>query len=92
MKYKKLFLLIIIILLIFILTGCSEINEEHEIEEPYLKYIVTIYNGGRVIDKIEVYSNTEYYFGVNSLKIFEDSSQTPSFYSTLDYTVETIKQ
>ena len=57
--------------------------------EPYVKYIVTTYSGGEVIDIFEVYSNMGWNFNKSSAKVYDSPNEKVLlFYSTLDYKLE----
>lgn len=88
MKNKKLIIVIIAILTLVTSIGCSEQNE---VEEPYVKYIITTYSGGKVIDTFEVYSDMQEFFRKGSVTIYNNANEEILlFYSTLDYKVEGI--
>ena len=81
------------IIMIFLITinivGCS--NQEQIKEEPYVKYIITTYSGGKVIDTFEVYSNMGWQFNKSFITIWDKPDEKVLlFYSTLDYKLETI--
>ena len=88
MKYGKTIALVVAVLILTASAGCS--NQESPIEEePYIKYIVTTYSGGKVIDIFEVYSNMGWSFDKNSAKVYDNPNEKVLlFYSTLDYKLE----
>lgn len=88
MKYKKIIVLIIALLLLFNLTACSKPKEESEL---YLVYIVTIYSSGKEIEIFEVYSNMEISANKNSITIYGDRGNI-LFYTTLQYKVNSVSK
>lgn len=88
LKFKKIMLLIIVILLAFNIIGCS--SEKIE-EEPYIKYIITTYSGGKEIEKFEVWSNMGWYFSNDTVKVYDSPSERVLlFRTTLDYKVKSV--
>ena len=88
MKPKKIVLLVIVTLLVFSLIGCSSEKVE---EDPYIKYIVTTYSGGKEIDRFEVWSDMGWYFGSSTAKVYDSPSETVLlFRTTLDYKVKDV--
>lgn len=72
-----------------VLIGCS--NDNVAPEEPYLKYIITTYSGGKEIEKFEVWSDMGWYFGNNSIKVYDTPSEKELlFRTTLGYKIKRI--
>lgn len=89
MKINKIVAIIMIFLITINIVGCS--NREQIEEESYVKYIITIYSGGKEIDTFEVYSDMGWIFNENSVTIWDSpSEEVLLFYSTLDYKLEPI--
>lgn len=82
-------MIIIILSIIISIVGCS--NKEKTEEEPYLKYIITTYSGGKEIEKFEVYSNMSGSFHKQSVTVYDSPlEKVLLFYTTLDYKLEEI--
>ena len=89
MSGKKLFLITLLLIIALSVIGCSK---EDDNRPPYLKYVVTTYNGGQEIDKIEVYSNMGWFFNKNGFSIYNNIQEEELlFRSTLDYKLEKAK-
>lgn len=88
MKHKKIvtFTVVIFVLMLVFATGCSK--QEKVVEDPYLKYTLTTYSGGNVVDTIEIYSDMGWRFHKNFIAVWNNSNEDILlFYSTLDYTI-----
>lgn len=88
-KKNKLTILVLILLITVNITGCS--NKEEVPKDPYVEYIITTYSGGEEIEEFEVWSDMGWYFGNNSIKVYDSPSENVLlFRTTLDYKLKRI--
>lgn len=97
MKHDRLIILILIMIisiaLIMIISTFGYSKQEKIEEKPYIKYIITTYNGGKEIEKFEVYSNMQGYCSKHLVKVYDSpKKEILLFYSTLKYKIKQIER